>query len=109
MFKHELRKLYLPALLVIFTILTNARQFPPAANGGSFMVQCATTTITHPTALAPDAPEPPYLGPAVNLTVRTKPMLLAGLLASSILPSTVFAQSVPNQDGLGQTAGGVLF
>jgi hypothetical protein len=43
-----------------------------------------------------------------NLSVRTRPMLLAELLVSSIFLSCAFAQPVPNQDRFGQTAGGTL-
>ena len=63
MLRNELHKVYFPVLLVILATLTHAQQFPPSANGGSFMVQCPATTITHPTVLASGAPEPLYLGP----------------------------------------------
>ena len=57
-------QLWLLLLLGCFVPGIVSAQSPTAQGGGSFMLQCPTTTAYHPTIFASGAPEPSYIGPA---------------------------------------------
>jgi Multicopper oxidase len=61
-------RIWLPILLVSLATVAAGAQNPNAQGGGSFMVQCPSTTLLHPTALTA---EPAYTGPT-KLTVTPK-------------------------------------
>src|ERR1700675_4045703 len=72
----------LAAFLCLATLAANA-QNPKSQGGGSFLVQCRTTSPFHPTAIAnsnlnaplTEAAEPAYQGPVVtNETVAGVPL-----------------------------------
>jgi FtsP/CotA-like multicopper oxidase with cupredoxin domain len=98
----------LTAFLFLTALAANA-QNPKAQGGGSFMVQCPTTSPLHPTAIAnsnlnaplTEAAEPVYQGPVVtNETVGGVP------LTYTLNGGTIKCQEISGGDGYATMADG---
>src|ERR1700730_13826740 len=98
----------LTAFLFLTTLAANA-QNPKTQGGGSFMVQCPTTSPLHPTAISnsniavplTEAAEPAYQGPVVtNETVGGVP------LTYTLNGGTIKCQEISGGDGYATMADG---
>ena len=87
MFSRKPYQVWLPILLVCLATV--------AASGQSFMVQCPTTTITHPSTLHNNNSEPAYVGP----TVFTAPSNTTFLRPTSRVNGAIKCQQISGGDG----------